>query len=81
MSNLYNIYTMDLSLKKIGIIEMSQHLSLDERKHLLNLVKQEDALTEVGDGTYIKLDELSEENINIIYAYLENCQKNNIDLP
>lgn len=72
---------MDLSLKKIGIIEMSQHLSLDERKQLLKLVKKENGLVEVLDGTYIKLDELSEQNINKIYAYLEDCQKNYLDLP
>ena len=80
MSNLFNIYKMELATKKIGIMEMSQHLSLNERKELLKLVKEEDALTEVLDGTYIKLDELSEENINTIYAYLEDCQKN-FDLP
>ena len=82
MSNLFNIYTMDLALKKIHIMEMSQHLSLNERKHLLALVKKENALVEVLDGTYIKLDELSEQNINQIYAYLEDSQKNsNFELP
>ena len=81
MSNLYDIYTMDLSIKKIYIMQMSEHLSLNERKGLLKLVKEENALAEVADGTYIKLDELSEQNINQIYAYLEDCQKNAIELP
>ena len=63
-------------------MEMSEHLNLDERKGLLRLVKDEKALAEVADGTYIKLDQLSELNINQIYAYLEECQKNNnFELP
>ena len=82
MSHLFNIYTMDLSMKKIGIMEMSQHLSLNERKELLKLVENKDAITEVLDGSYIKLDKLSEQNINQIYAYLEDCQKrNDFELP